>query len=856
MQKQRKKKYTRSCACISSCALILSLLLIYIFCFNLSFAYADDESTINGAVNDAVNAPSSLGTIEELFGTDSIANSIARTLDKNRDDQVTQEELDRIEELRDNNSPRLTEANMKNLHLLRNLKTLDFYKLSCTDTDLLWEQIAQLEQLESLRLNADFSTPKNHFTVKVPHLPKLKSLKIDGWGAAWATDVTVSSRRKLGTIYQHDISSINHDNLPVLEELSFSISAVKDFSPLATLTTLKTLNLSFTHLHDLSVLQPLQHLETLTARQNNIVNFSPLARLSSLKNVDLGAQEYYYYGDRALKFISYLDQIDLVTPVIGADGTVVAPAGTNLSHIDYYDRKSGLIIVGDFNKIYDTQLGAQRATYWEKSFPAPGAVYEDPSYTVIEKPIYFLYKFNLPYQQDDGQPSSVSIQLVYAVNKTNEGLMLHPAPTVSFPNPIVINVGDSFDVAKDVKITVNDKILPEDFIRKNISGDSVNVKVPGSYSVEYSITDNIGAKVTKTRTVIVNAYPTITITPRDKVITQGAAFDPLKGVSAHDKEDGDLDTQSLEISYARKEADGSLSPLDHLDTQEPGDYQISYIASDKYGAKTTETAQLSIKPAPVMTLDKDPFYLQKGEDFDINTIRAHLHIQDYHGEVSPSPDNTTYVIIGTDDGVSYDKLSTEAPKWFKISWSYHDDLGAKASVDTRVYVNEAPVITGKDLEITAGDNFDALKQVEVTDLEDGGVPPVKLSVKLMHIQQDGTELPLDSIDTSKPGNYKLIYTAKDSMGGVSTLELKLTIKEKPQPAQPQQPGTTRPYIPVSSGDKQTDEPKDTQTTKLNHFIPKTSDSSRSTYALLLAGLAVGMLIIGACCRAKMRTGKL
>ena len=73
----------------------------------------------------------------------------------------------------------------------------------------------------------------------------------------------------------------------------------------------------------------------------------------------------------------------------------------------------------------------------------------------------------------------------------------------------------------------------------------------GTYEVTYQVTDSKGASSTKTIFVTVNAKmeelnEVPVIQAEDKTLTVGEEFEPLKDVTATDKEDGDL-TGKIEI---------------------------------------------------------------------------------------------------------------------------------------------------------------------------------------------------------------------------------------------------------------------------------------------------------------------
>lgn len=86
-------------------------------------------------------------------------------------------------------------------------------------------------------------------------------------------------------------------------------------------------------------------------------------------------------------------------------------------------------------------------------------------------------------------------------------------------------------------------------------------------------------------------------------------------------------------------------------------------------------------------------------------------------------------------------------------------------------VNHVPTISAKDVTLTAGDSFDAKKNVEAADAEDGD-----LTAKIEVIAND--------VDTTKAGVYHVTYKVTDSQGASSTKTITVTVKEKAQDTKP------------------------------------------------------------------------
>ena len=104
---------------------------------------------------------------------------------------------------------------------------------------------------------------------------------------------------------------------------------------------------------------------------------------------------------------------------------------------------------------------------------------------------------------------------------------------------------------------------------------SVNTSNVGTYNVTYQVKHN-GVTSQKTITItVVNSYNIIpSITTNDLALIVGEAFNERDGVTATDKEDGDLTSKMIVTE-------------NNVDTSRPGTYMVKYSVTDSDGATTT-----------------------------------------------------------------------------------------------------------------------------------------------------------------------------------------------------------------------------------------------------------------------------
>jgi len=112
-----------------------------------------------------------------------------------------------------------------------------------------------------------------------------------------------------------------------------------------------------------------------------------------------------------------------------------------------------------------------------------------------------------------------------------------------------LTVGDTFDPLEGV--TATDEEDGDISGSIEVLNNEVDTTKVGIYEVTYKVTDSQGASTTKTIYVTVNPKQEVlnevpVIDASDRVLTEGDAFDVLEGVTATDKEDGDI-SGSIEV---------------------------------------------------------------------------------------------------------------------------------------------------------------------------------------------------------------------------------------------------------------------------------------------------------------------
>ena len=136
----------------------------------------------------------------------------------------------------------------------------------------------------------------------------------------------------------------------------------------------------------------------------------------------------------------------------------------------------------------------------------------------------------------------------------------------------------TFDYKKNVKATDYDGKDLTNFIQ---TSGTVDTNKLGNYDVTYSVTNSLGKSASKTIQVTVKENAKPVIQASNQTIKINTTFDPLKGVSASDAEDGDLTSKIVVTNNT-------------VDSSKSGTYEVTYEVEDAAKQKTTKTVQVSV----------------------------------------------------------------------------------------------------------------------------------------------------------------------------------------------------------------------------------------------------------------------
>lgn len=259
-----------------------------------------------------------------------------------------------------------------------------------------------------------------------------------------------------------------------------------------------------------------------------------------------------------------------------------------------------------------------------------------------------------------------------------------------------------------------------------------------------------------------DTHPAINILPTQS-IRKGSSFDPMKGVSANDKTDGDL-TSKIQVTGT-------------VDTAKVGEYLLKYSVTNSQGKTATQSAIIHVVEDDIgmYTIEIADFSLPKGSDY-IQAIRDRVVIKKPDGTIVPTA--TANIIVAGHH-------STDTP----------GTLGVEIAV-----VSEYNTVTKKIVNIKILDTNDTIRlDVQASlSLEIGQAFDPYSFAKAYVMNAAGKEEKLakasavgsvgiwaeSTVDTMKTGTYQVTYTALAASGATITKTMAVTVKEKAEKRSP------------------------------------------------------------------------
>ncbi|MBC1286830.1 DUF5011 domain-containing protein [Listeria booriae] len=401
--------------------------------------------------------------------------------------------------------------------------------------------------------------------------------------------------------------------------------------------------------------------------------------------------------------------------------------------------------------------------------------------------------YHVTYSVTDSDENTTTKEITVTVTSND-------APTIEATDH-TLKKGTTFDPMSEVSATdKEDGNLTKEI---KITANDVDTSQEGTYHVTYRVTDSDENTTTKEITVTVTSNDAPTITATDKTLKRGDTFDALAEVSAADKEDGDL-TNAIKIT------------ANNVNTNKEGIYQITYSVTDSDDNTTTKDVTVIVTSNEKPAIQAEDQTIKKGTKFDpIADVTA---TDQEDGDLT----KTIEVIRNTVD--------TTKEGTYQVSYEVIDSDGniAYKTITVTVTSNEKPTIAAEDQVITVGDNFYPQQLATSTDKEDGDLTKQ-------------IEVISNTVDTSQPGTYKVVYRVTDSDNNTVEKTITVTVLPKateitPPPATPEITPVVAPVEHITSIITPDTTPIITQTAP---ELPTTGDQSSKT-PIILGGALISL----------------
>jgi len=259
-------------------------------------------------------------------------------------------------------------------------------------------------------------------------------------------------------------------------------------------------------------------------------------------------------------------------------------------------------------------------------------------------------------------------------------------------------------------------------------------KINGFYKI-YTDSSNGYGYIKESDLYVSNNQPVITAS--DKTIQVGSVFNALSGVSASDKENGNLTSK---ITYS-----GTVN------TNQPGTYNITYSVKDNSNFNVSKTVKITVQGAlePVITAENKE--VPQYTEFDyLKGVEATDSID---GNITK---NITYKGI----------VNTDIKGTYEITYSVTNTNGKTKTKTITITVvdNEKPVINAKNKVVYLNEKINLLDGVTASDKEDGNITD-----KIIYEGE---------VNTTKIGTYEVVYSVEDLAKQKVTKTVIYTVEEK------------------------------------------------------------------------------
>lgn len=286
----------------------------------------------------------------------------------------------------------------------------------------------------------------------------------------------------------------------------------------------------------------------------------------------------------------------------------------------------------------------------------------------------------------------------------------------------------------------------------------------------------------------------LSITPKN---AQGEELLPLAiPTDGESVESISYDGQDINVSAAAGEVDSLFVYLPKKDgslkitkSGEEKEYRVDYISStDSLEIKDDEEPIPSTPIYAIPTITAPDRQIEKGSEWNDDIAKKGVEASDEEeGSLNDS-------IV-----VESNPVDTSQVGDYTVTYSVSNSKGATARTSATITVyeaekpNQAPSITATDMTFAYNEPYDEAKvlaNAKANDPEEGDI-------------SDRIYVKEQNVDTSMPGDYKIVYGVKDNQGLEATLQIKATVL--PEEEVDESPSISCHDFEVEQGTELTDE---------------------------------------------------
>lgn len=271
------------------------------------------------------------------------------------------------------------------------------------------------------------------------------------------------------------------------------------------------------------------------------------------------------------------------------DGT-----GTRYQDEDKITASSDMVLYAQWIEKSDSTISFKDDFKLDKTYDGNAVMVSSDDYTVTEGAGNVTFSYQVKdgngWKDIDTAPINAGTYRVKALVTESD---THKSAETDWKEFTISKAMPTYNAPTDLTATVGqtlaDVTLPNGFTWQNDTTTSVGNIGTHTFNVIYTPTDTVNYNTVTDIEVTLTVNPKMeepnelpVINASDKTLTVGDTFNPLEGVTASDKEDGDL-TNVIEVLE------------NTVDTTNAGTYTVTYKVTDSKGASSTRTITVTVK---------------------------------------------------------------------------------------------------------------------------------------------------------------------------------------------------------------------------------------------------------------------